>query len=417
MNPAPHHRRTGLLVPLRRALPLASAMLALIAPARAAQVESPSAPAAQERPVASESDDRKVVTVTAEGYNADDALKQALRKALEQGAGVQIASYTKVQNFELARDTIYSRASGIITEYKILKQEETAGGGVAVTVEAVVRASAVAQTWGEVQNVLDQLGRPKILVWIDETIDGRPQSDSIVESRLEEMFVKAGFDLVSRKGVEELARREHADALKEGNEAKLAAIAKNAGAHIYIRGSANANRAGVENLYGVPAAFYNCDVQARVYYTDTARLIASESLPNTRAGVRSQKEHSPQAARAALAQATLPPENYARNRPYLAQKLYEAVMEQWSTQLTAGGEIALDIEGLDFATFMKIKKALAEIENVDSVNGDFTKGVGAFRIRAKLSAETLAERMTQKPFVEWIDVTDLKPNRIQAKRR
>lgn len=395
---------------------LAALLVAGAAPAaRAVQVETPSR--GNESQVAEESAERKVVTVTAEGYDSGDALKQALRKALEQGAGVQIASYTKVQNFELARDTIYSRASGIITEYKILKQEETAGGGVVVTVEAVVRASAVAQTWGEVQNVLDQLGRPKIMVWIDETIDHRPQSDSIVETRLEEMFVKAGFDLVSRKGVEELARREHADALKEGNEAKLAAIAKNAGAHIYIRGSANANRAGVENLYGVPAAFYNCDVQARVYYTDTARLIASESLPNTRAGVRSQKEHSPQAARTALAQATLPPENYARNRPYLAQKLYESVMEQWSTQLTAGGEIALDIEGLDFATFMKVKKALAEIENVDSVNGDFTKGVGAFRLRAKISAETLAERLTQKPFAEWLDVTDLKPNRIQAKRR
>ena len=37
----------------------------------------------------------KTVRVTAEGYNRDDAIKQALRKALEQGAGVQLAGYSQ----------------------------------------------------------------------------------------------------------------------------------------------------------------------------------------------------------------------------------------------------------------------------------------------------------------------------------
>lgn len=392
---------------------LLAVLLACGTPLLAQEPVAPPAAAAPAQPSAAEV---KTVTVTAEGYNRDDALKQALRKALEQGGGVQLAGYSQVENYALVRDTIYSRAAGIVRDYRILQEGEIANGLWAVTIEATVRPSAVAEMWGEVQNVLDQLGRPKLMVWIDERIDGQPEPHSMVESRIEEMFVKAGFDLVSRAAVEDIRRRESAEAQGEKNAAKLARLAKDAGAHILIRGSANADRAGIENLYGTPAAFYNCDVQAKVYYTDSGRLLTSESIPVTRRGVRSRNEFSPQAARAALVAATFP-RSEERREPALAIKLFEAVMEQWATQLTAGGDIELEVEGLDFKTFVELKKALTGLapERIRSVEGDFTKGAGQFRIKALMQAQTLAELLTEKPFAEWLKVVDLKPNRIQAK--
>ncbi len=370
----------------------------------------------QSEPPAGEpqSQEAKTVKVTAEGYNREDALKQALRKALEQGAGLQIAGYSQVENFALVRDTIYSRAAGIVREYRILREAEVAAGGWQVTIEATVRPSAVAETWGEVQNLLDQIGRPKIMVWIDEKIDGQIEAQSVVESRIEEMFVKAGFDLVAREAVEDLRRREAAEAQDEKNAAKLARLAKEAGAHILIRGSANADRAGIENLYGTPAAFYNCDVQAKVYYTDTGKLLASESIPVTRRGARSRHEFSPQAARAALVAATFPHSEEHRE-PALAIRLFEAVMEQWSTQITAAGDIELEVENLDFKTFVALKKSLAELERIRSVDADFTMNTGKFRIKAQVQASTLAELLANKPFDAWLEIVDLKPNRIQAK--
>jgi hypothetical protein len=273
----------------------------------------------------------------------------------------------------------------------------------------------VAEAWGEVKNVLDQIGRPRIMVWIDERIDGKPQPNSIVEARIEQMFVKAGFDLVERKALAEIRRREIADARDAKDAAKLARLTKAAGAHILIRGAANADRAGLENLYGVPAAFYNCDVQAKVYATDTGRLLASESIPVTRAGARSRRAFSPQAARAALVRAAFPSENAARRTPALAVRLFDSVMEQWSTQLTAGGEIVLEVAPLDFKGYLWIKEALAKIERVQSVAGDFTKQTATFRIKALISAATLAERLTQPPLADRLEVIDLKPNRIQAR--
>lgn len=360
----------------------------------------------------------RTVRVTAEGYDRDDALKRALRKALEQGAGVQLAAYSQVANYELIRDTIYSRAAGVVSDYRVIGERPGAGGTTIVTVEATVRPDAVAQSWGEVQNLLDLIGRPKIMVWIDEHIDGALQQDSVVAARIEEMFSKVGFELVAREALADIRRRARADAAARGDAAKLAALAKNCGAHILIRGTANANRAGIENIYGVPAAFYNCDVQARVYYTDTGKLLASESLPVTRAGVRSRHQFSPQAARAALVKATFP-EATGRNGPprppALAERIYQAVMEQWSTQITAGGQIELEVSGLDFRGYLRLKKALAEVTNVRRVDGDFTDQVASFRIQAELSAETLAERLTGRPFDAWLEVTELKLNRIQAR--
>lgn len=355
------------------------------------------------------------VTVTAEGINRDDALKQALRKALEQGAGTQIAAFSEARDFQLVRDTIYSRASGIVTEYQVKKEQEGAGGTVIMTIEATVRASAVAQAWGEVQNVLEQIGRPRIMVWIEESIDGEPQDDSIVERRIEEMLTKAGFDLVARRGVEELVRREAAAAENDLNAAKLTRLAKDAGAHLLIRGKANADRAGIENVYGSPAAYYSCDVSASVYYTDTARLLTSESLNNVRRGVRSRHEYSPQAARAALIDATFPDQGARVHKAPLGERLLQSVMEQWSTQISAGGELVLEIENLDFKVYVQIKKALAEVERVRSVDGDFTKQTALFRIRATITGQDFAELLTEKPFDAWFEVVDLKPNRIQAK--
>lgn len=355
----------------------------------------------------------KTVRVNADGVNRDQAIKQALRMAIEQVAGVQLAGYSQVQDFVLIRDTIYSRAFGVVQDYKVLEERVAEDGGVRVTVEATVRPDAIAQTWGEVQHVLDQIGRPRIMVWIDESIDDQPQKDSIVAAKIEEMLVKSGFDLVARDAVEQVRRRESADAADERNYAKQAALAKNLGAHLLIRGVAHANRAGIEDLYGVPAAFYNCDALARVYHTDTGRLLVSESLPVTRAGARSRSENSPQAARAALASAALPDKPGAEAA--LAERVYQSVMEQWSTQITSAGDIELEVESIAFKDVVELKKALLEVDGVRSVDSDFSKGIAKFRVKAQMSAEALAERLTQAPFDRWVEVVDLTLSRIQAK--
>jgi hypothetical protein len=90
-------------------------------------------------------------------------------------------------------------------------------------------------------------------------------------------------------------------------------------------------------------------------------------------------------------------------------------MEQWSTQLSAGGDIELEVAGLAFKKVLELEEALKQVQGVRSVNSDYTHGAGLYRIKAVIAAKTLARILADKPFSAWLEVTDLKPNRIQAK--
>jgi hypothetical protein len=61
------------------------------------------------------------------GIKRDDALKDALRGAVSQAAGVALLSETQVENFEVLRDAISSKTSGYIESYKVIKEGTVAG--------------------------------------------------------------------------------------------------------------------------------------------------------------------------------------------------------------------------------------------------------------------------------------------------
>lgn len=349
------------------------------------------------------------VETTGEGISEDSARRDALRKALERGAGVEIASRSEAQNFELIRDTIYARADGIVTDYKVLDQGEAAGGTWYCKIRAKVSKSAVASSWGEVQNVLDQIGRPAIAVFIQEKIDGRLQDSSILQARIEERLLKAGFDIRAGDHLQALAEKEKLDASVEGNIAKALAIAKDFHTQIFITGTAQADAAGVRELAGEPTAMYNGDAMIKMFYTDTGQLVATESLANWRGGARGFYDRSPQAGKKAL-------ENAGEE---LVERCFQSVMRQWATRISAGGEITLEIEGLSVADGLRLRKKLRDIDpdRIVSVDGpSSTKGIATYRIKAKMTAETLAEYLIDGEWADLIEIVDLKSNRIQAKK-
>ncbi|MCH8251238.1 MAG: hypothetical protein IID36_02165 [Planctomycetes bacterium] len=345
------------------------------------------------------------VTVTGEGISEDDARNDALRKALEQGGKVFIDSYSEVENYTLVRDTIYARAEGIVKDYKILEKGDSAIGAKFCKIRAVISKDSIASTWGEVQNVLDQVGRPGILVFILERIDGVIQDSSILESKIEKRLLDAGFAVYSGAQVRAIAENESADAHMENNIAKVQAIAKNFGTQIFIHGTAQANWAGVKDLYGTQTAMFNGDGMVKMFYTDTGQLLASESLANWRGGARGINTHSPQAGKMALGNAGVE----------LVDRVYASVMKRWATRISAGGEITLEVEGIKAGTAIKLKKKLAALPKVKRVNQRFSKGIATYRIVAKMTAEQLAEYLVEPEWESLIEIVDITLNRVQAK--
>ncbi len=355
---------------------------------------------------AAQDSEKTSVTVTGQGSSPHAAKMDALRAALEQGAGVEISSRSRTENFELIRDTILSRADGLVSSYEVLDSGTGAGGTFYCKISAVVSRSAVASEWGEVQNVLSQIGQPKIMVYITETIDGQTDTSSILESKIEERLVESGFDVYDSTHLDEVRRREADHAAKKGNDAKMAAIAKGFGAQIFIMGHANANRAETTSPHGVNLVMYNCDVLAKVFYTDTGKLLASESLPNVRGGARGFTDYSRQAGKMAIHNAAEP----------LIDNTYETVMKSWATQISAGGEIRFEISDLPSASqAFKLKKKAEAIPNVVNVHLDYHDGFAVYRIKGKMTAEDMMEYLTDEEWDALVEVEDFSLNRIQAK--
>src|SRR5690606_28263512 len=106
-------------------------------------------------------------------------------------------------------------------------------------------------------------------------------------------------------------------------------------------------------------------------------LLASVGLPQTRGGARGRREFSPQAGKQAL--------DLAGQR--VVSEIYEQVLNQWSTALSAGGELILEVEGLKAPAAIRLRKMLAEIPGVERINYDMTKGLVKYRINAKLGGQ------------------------------
>lgn len=345
------------------------------------------------------------VTETGQGITRDLALRDAMRRALEAGAGVELFNESRTENFELVRDTIFTRADGLVRDREILEEGEGAGGIYYVKIRALVSKDRIAREWGEVQNLLHQRGNPKIAVFVAETIDGALSTSSILESRFEKKLISVGFKVYAKDGLDEIKRRQVNDASRKGNNSKAQALAKQFGASIYVVGYSNANQAEFKLIQGVPISFYNCDVQAKIYYTDTAKLLASAPIPVVRGGARGENRFSPQAGKKAIDNAAEP----------LVTELYDMVMKSWSSEITFGGQIELVVKGISAGGSLRLKLKLADIPGIKTVNVQRGEDMATFDMRATITGEDLGMHLVQGDWPTSIAIEDFSLNKVEAK--
>lgn len=78
------------------------------------------------------------LTVSSDGPTKDEAVKNALRSAIEQAYGAFVSANTTILNDELVKDEIVTVSNGSIKEYKELGCGPTNNGGQFVTLQATV---------------------------------------------------------------------------------------------------------------------------------------------------------------------------------------------------------------------------------------------------------------------------------------
>lgn len=103
------------------------------------------------------------VTASGEGPTRDQAIKSAMRNAVEQGIGTFVKSETMVQNMQLIDDKIFSHSKGYVTSYTVVK-EEPSDGIIRVTIKATVDNKILKDDIEALGILRKNVGNPRILV-------------------------------------------------------------------------------------------------------------------------------------------------------------------------------------------------------------------------------------------------------------
>jgi tetratricopeptide (TPR) repeat protein len=127
---------------------------------------------------------------------------------------------------------------------------------------------------------------PRIMVVLDEKVDGAPTDARLVAAKIEETLLDKGFRLVDKAQFQNVQARDIAVA--EGNPARAKEIGMRYGAELIIVGKAEGNFESEKEFYGIKNFEYAAKGDCRVIITDTGELIAvSAKTTKKSAGGRS----------------------------------------------------------------------------------------------------------------------------------
>lgn len=228
--------------------------------------------------------------VRAKGYGAilagdlanarDRAIEDALRRAVEQAVGTYIQSETLVENFMLVKDEILSRARGFVKSYKVVSEGREDPTTYAVTVEALVKLGDVTDA---IEQLIERAGRPRIMVLVNETVDGRPSESHEADAAIVAAFREKSerFLLLDPEVVSRNIEASKARAALAGDVKAASSIGLMAGADLVIVGTAEVRHIRQE-VYGTSWESSQAKVSAKAIWTSTGEIIASESSSATR---------------------------------------------------------------------------------------------------------------------------------------
>lgn len=313
------------------------------------------------------------VTVTGSGMNQSEALRDAMRLAVEQTLGALVSAETLVKNAAVLEDTVYAKSQGYVKSYEILRTEERDGE---VFVTASVEVDA--QPGSELMQLLATLNDPRIVVWIQEKNSDNYKDGKVCENRIVQSLLDAGFKRVldARQALAGNSAFEKNTDLGKDTKA-LAALAKEAGADYLVVGSANVNvSAEVTQMLGYTGAsgMYSFQgvLDARLYKADTGVVIAATSTK----GVALELTAA-QGTYSALTEAS------QQMAEYLLGKLkgYAAM---------AVKSVQISVKATGYAEVEALKRALSRVPGVNSVYlRTYQDGIALLDVDYSKSAQNL----------------------------
>lgn len=349
------------------------------------------------------------VTGTASG-NPDSAremaLTRALREAVRQGAGVDILSETKVQNFELEYDRVMTSSFGYVESYEVTSQSyDSRKQEYSVAIRAkVAKGRPKMDDVLALRLLVKRMKSPRVMVESEETISGDvPTSDvKMASSVLEEIAQKTGFEIFRQSTVQARDARESARAelLGDNLEAKVkkAGITSTSDFKIIasVKGQVGRLR---EPFPDVKVRDVSLGVDLQAVWTDTGEIVATTALPTTYHKGEAQMDlpfdMPEQLVRHYLTMMLTGAEPaYKQNNAY---ELFRRIIAKWIVDLDLGAKVQLEFKQIDKDNLDKLIAVLEKTPDISYVwRREFDRRLfSVVEIETRLSPEQI-EDVVQK---------------------
>ena len=307
----------------------------------------------------------------------DEAIRDALRLAVEQALGVSVQGRTLMVDFQVVEDRVLGRSEGFVREYRVLREARDADL-YRVTVEAHVDTEVMIddlEGFGALLRLT--LGNPRVLV-LTLADDGDPSVEAPVTQALTDHLVERQFLVVSAEQLGVL----HGLAA-DVSVAESARLARTVDADLVIRATVRTESVGARPTATSSINSVRADVSVQAILTRTSQIIASRTANLTRASVSediARREAAAGATEALLTPFTL------------------ATISVLNT--TLGGEgtqrsVQVVVEGIDdFEAALALRDALSGVRGVLSLQQrSFGDGRATFDVQGSATTDDLAVRL------------------------
>ena len=352
----------------------------------------------------------------------DRAIDDAMNKLVGSKLGTFITGASVVEDFALVSSIVEAKTTGMVRNWKVLKEGAQEGAFV-VTIYGEVYPQAVNDT---IESTLKNYGRPKFMVLIKETFEGRQNMPgfTVTELTMMELMGNAGFEFVDAAMTQQLMRRDRAKMqmaiagqITAGGVQDL--LMDDAGAEVIIVGEAKtmdqtAALAGISSNMKSKSAIIN--IKAIDVYTGSILATTSANAP----GIHIEAETASKAAIQRTLQKILGKTNEETGKfesgPFMNQitkKFLKSATERM---------ITMSIVGLDFTDLTKFRN---EVQNrVRGIKKVYVRGQAGITAKVEVEfagkTDDLAQELNAKGQALGFDIQikETYPNKIMltAKR-
>lgn len=242
-----------------------------------------------------------------EGAAREQAKRNALRDAVEKGVGTLIDANTKVENWQVIRDEVYTSAQGFVTSYKTLTDEKQ-GSAWVVEIDAEVSTDRLRTKLEELRILHQKMGNKRLLVIYrpedDRALEDDHPAVNAAQGEIQTKLNDAGFRVFDAKSVDRIKAMRRGQAVRGMEEWMRIAAEQQADILTEFELSSNLGTRGAFAVQATKVA-----LKLRVYDVSTGRLIATQyaeqkQLTNARPGSFDWRGAQAGAAQQAAAQAT-----------------------------------------------------------------------------------------------------------------